>query len=486
MDGCRPEAGEELCRCTIEQYQERFTIDEFIDYSANTPNIGSDPLAVEIIDFCLREGDVTTTTSGALAPPLSSLGSMEAVMNATVQDIDLFWSVEFPEVWGMEYETPTVNGSYFVSQGDVPTCGAPLDPSSYQGNAFYCGFEDTIQWDHEGLMAPLYEQYGDFTVSLVIAHEWGHAIQNRFGFDDSSSPTIISELQADCLAGAWTGHISGNQSEIMSLAPGDLEEAMAGFLLIGDQLGSVPEGPDAHGLSFDRLNAFFDGFESGAARCAQYESVDPDEVVISSSIGLDALFAGEEVDLPYNDTADLIIQTLEIFWGIVYPEVFGGEWTPVAQAIPYDPAGDVPSCGGFVPPADFYENNAFYCAAENFVAWDEANLFPALYEQIGDMAIGLVLANEWGRAVQTRAGRPTEGRDAQLEVDCLSGVFTAALTQGDERIPILLTAGDLEEAIAGFLALSGTPGVAEEASAFERFLAFKAGFFPPGIEACGL
>jgi hypothetical protein len=279
--------------------------------------------------------------------------------------------------------------------------------------------------------------------------------------------------------------VANGQSDVMALEPGDLEEAMAGFILIGDQLGTAPQGVGAHGLSFDRLNAFFDGFEEGASRCATYEDLPRNDIVISSAIGLDLLAAGEDVNLPYNDTADLLIQALEAFWGIVYPDVFGSDWVPVTAAIPYDPAGDVPTCGGFQPPPGFYEGNAFYCAAEDFVAWDEVNLFPALYSEIGDMAIGLVLANEWSRAVQTRAGRTTEGEAAQLEVDCLSGVFTAALTLGDERIPIVLTAGDLEEAIAGFLALSGTPGVEGETSAFARFDAFKDGFIE-GITACGV
>ena len=483
MDGCRPDGGEDLCRCTIEQYQQRLTLEQFFDYSENTPNIGSDPLAVEIIDICLRTTDTTgTTTAGGDFVPFAS---MEEAIDATLIDIDQFWAAEFPAVFNAAYTTPIINGPYFVSQGDVPTCGAPLDPSSYQGNAFYCGFEDTIQWDAEGLMAPLYEQYGDFTVSLVIAHEWGHAIQERFGFDDSQSPTIVSELQADCLAGAWTGRVANGQSEVMGLKPGDLEEAMAGFILIGDELGTVPQGEGAHGLSFDRLSAFFDGFENGAVRCAQYEDLPRDDIVISSALGLDDLLQGGLVNLDYEDTAPLLIQALETFWSIVYPDLFGSEWVPVSTVIPYDPAGEVPQCGGFQPPPDFYQGNAFYCAADDFVAWDDATLFPALYNEIGDMAIGLVLANQWSRAVQTRAGRTTEGTAAQLEVDCMSGVFTAALTLGDDRFEIVLTAGDLEEAISGFLALSATPGVEGEASAFARFDAFKDGFIE-GITACGV
>jgi predicted metalloprotease len=481
MEGCIPDGGEDLCRCTIEQYQTRLTFEEFVDYSTTTPDLGTDPLSQEIIEICLRTIDTTGTTTAGGEP--SPFATMEDVIDATLLDLDAFWDAEMPEVWAIDYTTPIVNGPYYVSRGDVPTCGAPLEPAGYQGNAFYCGFEDTVQWDAEGLMAPLYEQFGDFTVALVLAHEWGHAIQERFGFDDSANPTIVSELQADCLAGAWTGFVASGESDILVLEPGDLEEAMSGFLLIGDQLGTVPQGEGAHGLSFDRLNAFFDGYDLGTARCAEYETIPRDDIVVSSQIGLELLAQGEDVNLPYDQTATLLIEALEAFWAIVYPDVFGGEWVPVSAVVPYDPEGTVPTCGGFAP--EVAEFNAFYCAAEDYVAWDDVNLFPALYTEIGDMAIGLVLSNEWGRAVQTRAGRPTEGILPQLEVDCLSGVWTAALTLKDPRIPIELTAGDLEEGISGLLALSATPGIEGEASAFQRFEAFKVGFLE-GITACGV
>jgi hypothetical protein len=50
---------------------------------------------------------------------------------------------------------------------------------------------------------------------------------------------------------------------------------------------------------------------------------------------------------------------------------------------------------------------------------------------------------------------------------------------------IVLTAGDLDEGIAGFLTVSAAPGEEGEASAFARFEAFKNGFLD-GIDVCGL
>jgi hypothetical protein len=230
------------------------------------------------------------------------------------------------------------------------------------------------------------------------------------------------------------------------------------------------------------LNAFFDGFQTGVQRCATYEQDAPDIVFIPLREGEDPTQGG---DLPLDETAPLLIDSLEIFWSFVYPEFFGSEWVPVAGAVPYRPStGEVPTCGGFTADLDFYEANAFYCAADDYVAWDEG-LFAALYQEIGDFAIGLVLANEWGRAVQVRAGLPTEGTDAQLQVDCFSGVFTAALIPEDNPTGIQISAGDLEESIAGFLTLSASADIAQGATAFTRFDAFEDGFFD-GITACGI
>lgn len=481
MEGCTPESGAAFCRCTIDEFQARLSLDEFIQFSAG--DIESDPLTNEIIDICLRGGPVTgstTTTTVSVATPFDT---MDDVIDAAIEDLEVYWSAEMPAIWGRPYETLDFIGPYYISRGDRPECGGPLGEDSYVGNAFYCGFDDTIQWDVETLMTPLYEDYGDFTVALVLAHEWGHAIQSRYGFDDFASPTIVSELQADCFAGSWTGRVAGNESAIFRLAPGDLEEAMAGFLLIGDGLGSDPGDDNAHGGSFDRLNAFFDGFTNGASQCATYEAAPPTVVFVPLVEGDDPLEGG---DLPLADAPTILADALEVFWGIVYPETWGGAWTPVSARIPYVPStGNLPTCGGFSEDPSFYPGNAFYCAQDDYVAWDAEGLFPSLYTEIGDFALGLVLANEWGRAVLSRRGLPTEGSGAQLQVDCMAGVWTAAMTFDDNPMELYLSAGDLEEGIAGFLTLSATPGVEGSVSAFQRYEAFQRGFFD-GIGVCGV
>ncbi|MEE8498687.1 MAG: neutral zinc metallopeptidase [Acidimicrobiia bacterium] len=487
LSGCTEEDDDGFCRCTLDEFQQRLTVGEFLELMST--DVESSAMVEDVVELCLIRdfSDTTTTTGGAVATTtteseFTSITDIETITQLTIADLEEWWESELPAVFGVAYEQVSGFGPYFISQGDIPFCGGPLKREEFETNAFYCSIDDTVQWDAETLMAPLFQEFGDFTVALVLAHEWGHAVQARFGFDEINQPTIVSELQADCLAGAWTRRIDAEESNLLRLEAGDLEEAMAGFLLIGDQIGSAPGGPNAHGGSFDRLNAFFDGFNGGSAECATYEDSPPDIVFIPLRVGEDPTDGG---DLPLADTAPFLIDALEVFWTIVYPEVFGTAWIPVSGTVPYRPSSGVfPSCAGNTLDRAFYEGNAFYCAADDYVAWDDEVLFPDLYVQIGDFAIGLILANEWGRAVQSRAGLDIHTPAAQLQVDCLTGVWTAALIPDDNPTGILLSAGDLEEGIAGFLTLSATPGDEGTVSAFDRFEAFKDGFFL-GTDACG-
>jgi len=480
VDACQEGNSGELCQCEIDEFQVRLSLQDFLDL-LELAEPDADPTAAQVFDICQRRtGETTTTTQAGGFEPITDI---DTLIELSIADLEQFWTEQMPAVWDVDYTPVTAYGPYIVSQGDVPVCGGPLQPQQYQGNAFYCSLNDTVQWDLEGLMAPLWTEYGDFTVALVMAHEWGHAVQERAGFDDSQ-PTIVSELQADCLAGAWTGRIDRDESDILRLDPGDLEEGMAGFILIGDSLGSAPNGADAHGNSFARLSAFFDGYSRGAGFCAGFEDTPP------PFFHIDLEASGGVIDLPYAETAPLLSQALEDFWAALWPQEFGTAWDPVDSTIPVFPSsGDLPSCGGFTPDRSFFEGNAFYCPADDYVAWDEEQLFPALYQNIGDMAIGLVLATQWHEAVQTRLGLATEGEAATLQRDCLTGVWTAALTfefdTPQNPTQIVLTAGDLDEGISGFLVTSAPAGTEGHASAFRRFESFKDGFLN-GVDVCGL
>ena len=107
--------------------------------------------------------------------------------------IDRYWQRHFPELTGRRYDSPQVAGPYTGTSG--PACGGQ---PSVPGNAYYCPSGDFLAWD-EDLMRAGYDRIGDAWVYLIIAHEWGHAIQARLRRGQVS---VAAELQADCLAGA--------------------------------------------------------------------------------------------------------------------------------------------------------------------------------------------------------------------------------------------------------------------------------------------
>jgi len=104
------------------------------------------------------------------------------------------------------------------------------------------------------------DQHGDLALAYVMAHEWGHHLQNLQGLSTVQYPTSTGkELQADCLAGVWANstYYEGQ------LEPGDFEEAMNLAVAIGDDTLGVPEGQGSHGSAQERQTWFKYGYDTG-------------------------------------------------------------------------------------------------------------------------------------------------------------------------------------------------------------------------------
>ncbi|HZQ32371.1 MAG TPA: neutral zinc metallopeptidase, partial [Mycobacterium sp.] len=145
-----------------------------------------------------------------------------------ISDIQQFWVDEFPKIYGHDY-TPVLGGFYAVtpSSGDLPPCAQAA--ADIAGNAFYCAKADDVAWDAEGLLPDLRKRFGDFVIPVVLAHEWGHAIQARANFEGA---TVTKEIQADCFAGAWAAHA---KTDTFKPSDDDLDRALAGFLFLRDE-----------------------------------------------------------------------------------------------------------------------------------------------------------------------------------------------------------------------------------------------------------
>lgn len=172
-----------------------------------------------------------------------------------VQATDGFWRRTFAAEFGRSYRPPEVRGGYLGEDG--PTCaGQPSVPF----NAFYCPSEDFLAWD-ENLMAAGYERIGDAWVYLIIAHEWGHAIQARLERDRVS---VAAELQADCLAGAAL--FGAARLGLVTLERGDTEELAQTLAAVADEFPWTDQSD--HGNAGERTNAFELGANDGVDACA--------------------------------------------------------------------------------------------------------------------------------------------------------------------------------------------------------------------------
>ncbi len=162
----------------------------------------------------------------------------------------------------------------FYSQSGRSGCGAA---QSAMG-PFYCPVDQGIYLDTDFFneLANRFGARGDFAQDYVIAHEFGHHIQNLLGTSDkvqqeqqraneraANALSVRLELQADCYAGVW-----GAQNRDR-MDPDDIQEGLTAANAIGDDtLQKEAQGrivPDSftHGTSAERMKWLKKGLDTG-------------------------------------------------------------------------------------------------------------------------------------------------------------------------------------------------------------------------------
>ena len=185
-----------------------------------------------------------------------------------IADLERYWAENFPDLYGKDFEQ--ISGGYYAVTADSPAPPCTTEPEEVAGNAFYCSTEDVVAWDAQELLPDLQSRFGDFVIPVVMAHEFGHAVQSRANF---TARTVTRELQADCFAGAWARH--AKDDGVFEVSSGGLDTALAGVLDLRDNPGTSKTDPNAHGSGFDRTSAFQDGFDNGLDRCKEYRDDEP-------------------------------------------------------------------------------------------------------------------------------------------------------------------------------------------------------------------
>jgi predicted metalloprotease len=421
-------------------------------------------------------------------PPVSDAGGDEVeVVGATDEPVDVlarnaladlesFWTEQFPDVFGGSFE-PLQGGYFSVDPDDADPsryprgigCGSAL--SAVEDNAFYCVSpdepnSDSISYDRS-FLAELAGQFGRFIPSLVMAHEFGHAVQARVG---SPATSIATETQADCFAGAWSSWVAEGRAEHSTLRTAELDEVLRGYLLLRDPIGTSPRADAAHGSYFDRISAFQEGFDEGSEACR--DDYGPGRVFTQEQFS-----AESEVETggnaPYGELLGIIGSTLSTVW----TQELGRDFDPPSIE-PFD--GDAPDCA---PDADL---DLVYCADESVVAFDEPDLADPAYDELGDFAVATAVALPYGLAVRDQLGLSTDDEDAVRSAVCLSGWYAARVREGDAG-RFSISPGDVDEGVQFLLTFGSEPSVFGDAdlTGFQLVDLFRNGFVD-GLDACRL
>lgn len=398
-------------------------------------------------------------------------GEMDELARQAISDIEEFWEGAYSEPFGGDFR-PVRELISWDANGyeDTEFCG---DSTFGVVNAGYCPPDRNIGWDRGEFLPALAKEFGDVSVLDVLGHEYGHAIQDQAGLIDDDTPVLVGEQQADCFEGAYVRWVAEGNSPRFTVSTGDgLNNVLAAVIASRDPVLSEddPEvGYDEHGSAFERVSAFQLGFTDGAAACA---SIDMREI--------EQRRGDLPLLLPEDHTGELAITEKSVH------DIVGAMDTLFSPRNPPQlsfEAADCPDARGS-PPVSF-------CPATNTIAVD----LPALAkmgsssegdEEVsharGDNAAYSVLMSRYMQAIQhERGGVTLDNAEAALRTACLTGVATAKLskeTGTPDGNTIVLTAGDVDEAVSGILtngmAASDVNGESVP-SGFSRIDAFRVG-----------
>jgi len=193
---------------------------------------------------------------------------------------------------------------------------------------------------------------------------------------------------------------------------------------------------------------------------------------------------GEDgTDTPAEFTQDLASaqSVAETYWQGKFSSS-GIQFQPISRLIPYQRAGEV-ACGS--EPLGL--NNAAYCSAGDFIAYDENWAFGA-FRQIGDAFIFYLLGHEYAHGIQLRLGIQKQFTIQQeLQADCMAGAYIGDSVRAKQ---LQLQDGDIDELRRGLEAVGDAPGQpwfaeGSHGSAQQRTQSFAKGF-DDSLDACGL
>ncbi|MCZ2810053.1 neutral zinc metallopeptidase [Modestobacter sp. VKM Ac-2979] len=201
--------------------------------------------------------------------------SAECAVVASIDSIQDYWGATL----GADYRPAD---TVFFSDQVQSACGAATSGTG----PFYCPADAQVYIDltfFDDLQTRFGAEGGAFVNAYVLAHEYGHHVQNLLGINRQVQPgdagptsgSVRLELQADCFAGTWADHAETVPDEtgqplIVDITDDDIARALDTAGRIGDDFiqeelggGAVDEGSFTHGSSEQRQRWFSTGYATG-------------------------------------------------------------------------------------------------------------------------------------------------------------------------------------------------------------------------------
>lgn len=234
-------------------------------------------------------GDTSTTDFSECKTGADANRDVTCRIIGTVNSVQDYWTDALPADVQRQYQAAK---TVIYSGSTQSACGV----ASNATGPFYCPSDQRIYIDasfFDELTSRFGADDGALAQEYVVAHEYGHHVENLLGFlakgqDGKTGPLsggVRIELMADCMAGVWAKHASTTKDAdgktlLKPMTDDDIKSALSAASAVGDdriqqsQTGRVNQESWTHGSSESRQRWFLAGYNGGSVNQCDTFSTD--------------------------------------------------------------------------------------------------------------------------------------------------------------------------------------------------------------------